>query len=474
MRISRFVGIAAIAALVSSCGGGGSSSNNNTGSGGSNGTPSSGGSATCSLSSRASWTLAQLDEWYLFPDLLDKSVDAASFSTLDDYIDALVAPARAANRDRYFTYVTSIAEENAYYASGANAGFGFRLGYDTANDRVFVIETYEGTPALGNNIDRGSELRAIGPDESSMESVRIIMSAGGPQAVINALGPNTAGVTRAIRLIDASGVDRTVTITKAEYDLDPVSDRYGAKIIDDGGKLVGYINLRSFIAPANADLSQAFADFRAAGVTELIIDQRYNGGGAIAVAEHFGDLMARNLDGEVFDRIAFRASKASNNSTYTLNARPESIAPTRIAFITRAGTASASEMVINGMLPHITDIALIGEDTYGKPVGQIAEDLTACDDRLRIVALKVENADGQGDYYDGLLDFVPNSCSANDDISAQLGDPNEAMVARALDWLAGRSCTAIGAVGKAELGEERQLLQPDRPSAAQVYAPGSF
>ncbi len=438
MRISRFGGVAAIAALLSSCGGG-SSGNNNTG-GSPTPTPTSSGSATCSFASRASWTLSQLEEWYLFPDLLDSGADASAYSDLQDYIDALVAPARAANRDRFFTYVTSIAEENAYYSSGANAGFGFRLGYDTVNDRVFVIETYEGTPALGNNIDRGSEIRAIGPDEASMQSIRIIMSAGGPQAVINALGPNTAGVTRAIRVIDASGIDRTVTIAKEEYDLDPVSDRYGAKIISDGGKQVGYINLRSFIGPANADLTQAFADFRAAGVTELIIDQRYNGGGAISVAEHFGDLMARDLDGEVFDRIAFRDSKASNNTAYRLNAQAESIAPTKIAFITRPGTASASEMVINGMLPHVADIALIGENTYGKPVGQIAEDLSACDDRLRIVALKVENADGQGDYYDGLLDFVPDSCRASDDISAQLGDPDEAMVAAGGPQLHGHRC----------------------------------
>src|SRR5690606_30527795 len=118
--------------------------------------------ATCALRTRQDWALAQLQEWYLFPALLDASVSRAAHATIDSYIDALVAPARAQNRDRYFTYLTSIAEEDAFYEQGETAGFGIRLGYDTANRRVFVIEAFEGGPALANGIDRGAELLQIG------------------------------------------------------------------------------------------------------------------------------------------------------------------------------------------------------------------------------------------------------------------------------------------------------------------------
>ena len=121
------------------------------------------------------------------------------------------------------------------------------------------------------------------------------MAIGGPQAVSNALGPLDPGVTRVLSVRDQNGVVREVSLAKTDFALDPVSNRYGAKIINDGGKRVGYINLRTFIDPANADLRAAFADFRAQGVNELVIDLRYNGGGALSVSDVFGNLMARDL-----------------------------------------------------------------------------------------------------------------------------------------------------------------------------------
>lgn len=435
-------------------------------------------SGTCSLSSRQSWTLAQLNEWYLFPDLLASGVNPASHSSVQSYIDALVAPARAQSRDRFFTYITSIEEENAFFQQGASAGFGIRLGYDTGARRVFVIETFENAPALGQNVDRGTELLAIGTSETNLQTVSSLMAAGGAGNVSQALGPDTVGTTRVLRILDASGIERIVTLSKAEYALDPVSDRYGFKIINDGGRQVGYINLRTFIDTAAPDLRAGYQSLRNAGVTELVIDLRYNGGGLISIAELMGDLMGRNQGGNVFDYITFRASKSDNDSTYLFSPSSQSIQPTKIAFIGTRGTASASEMIINGMQPYLpnTDMALIGENTFGKPVGQIALDQSACDDRLRVIALRVENADRNGDYYTGLAATVPNTCRATDDLSAQLGDPNENMLSVALDFLAGRSCTPLtGALAKErpQTGE-RGFVQPDQPNTVQRNVPGIY
>jgi len=408
-----------------------------------------------------------LQEWYLFPDLLDSTVSPASYGTVQDYIDALVAPARALGRDRYFTYLTSIAEENAYYESGSSAGFGFRLHYDTGANRVFVSEAFEGGPALAAGIDRGAELLEI-----QSVSVASLMASGGPQAVINALGASIVVIFR-----DTAGVDRVAAMNREEYTLDPVSDRYGAKIIMDGAKRVGYLNLRTFIDTADPDLRAAFADFKAQGVTELIIDLRYNGGGLISVAELMGNLMAEGRNGQLFEYVAFRESKANEDESYAFQVQPQSIAPTRIAFIGTDSTASASELVINGFVPYLgTNMALVGGNTYGKPVGQIALDRPQCDDRLRAIALRIENADRQGDYYNGLATTVPVTCAASDDFSHQLGDPQEAMTKVALDFLAGRACTPISvrAGASAAAAGTRVGTPASRPALVPEHPAGTF
>ncbi|HSM52760.1 MAG TPA: S41 family peptidase [Erythrobacter sp.] len=477
MGIGRSALTATLAFSLAACGGGGSSSPPPTG-GGATPTPSPSPTA-CSLTSRQQWVKSVLDEWYLFPELLSANVNGAAYSDLQSYIDALVAPARAQSKDRYFTYITSIAEENALINSGSSAGFGIRLGYDTSANRVYVLEAYENAPGLGAGIDRGTELLAIGTNSSNLQSVSTLMAAGGPQAVIDALGPSDPGVTRVIRFRTASGVTIEASIAKADYSLDPVSDRYGVRIIDDGGKKVGYLNLRTFIvSSADPDLRAAFQQFKDQGVTELIIDFRYNGGGLVSIGNLMGDLMGAGRAGQVWSKTILRSSKSSENETKLFASQSQAIAPTKVAFIGRGGTASASELVINSMLPYLgNNVALIGTNTYGKPVGQFGFDRDQCDDRLRAVAFKTVNANDQGEYFTGLASVMPNTCRANDDIFVPLGDPREASIATALDFLAGRSCTAISEAGlrtTQAVSGERQLMQPERPTAAQHQIPGLF
>ncbi|HEU4820449.1 MAG TPA: S41 family peptidase [Qipengyuania sp.] len=414
-----------------------------------------------------------MNEWYLFPELLDTSVNAASFTDVQAYIDALVAPARAQSKDRYFSYITSIAEENALIQSGSNAGFGIRLSYDTTANRVYVMEAFEAAPGFAAGIDRGTELLSI-----NGQSVASLMASGGANAVSDALGPTQAGVSRTLGFRTVEGTERTVAITKADYSLDPISDRYGVKILDDGTGPVGYLNLRTFIVEdANNQLRTAFQQFRDAGVTKVILDFRYNGGGLVSVAKLLGDLMAADKTGQVFSRTTLRASKSAENDTDLFASQPQAIAAMKIAVIGRSGTASASELVANAFIPYLgPNIALIGANTYGKPVGQFAFDRSACDDRLRAVAFRTVNRDGGGDYYTGLAAVMPRTCVADDGLFKPLGDPAEASTKVALDFLAGRACSPISGEGvTAQGGVERfQLLQPRTPTAAQRDNPALY
>ncbi|MBX3594730.1 MAG: peptidase S41 [Sphingomonas sp.] len=461
----------ASAALISACSGGGSGSVSGGGSG-SSPTPT---SSQCSLSARQSWAADVLNEWYLFPETLPANLSPTPYTSVQDYIDALTATARAQRKDRYFTYITSITEENAYYNSGSSAGFGFRMSIDTSANRVFVAEAFENTPALNAGIDRGTEILAIGDTTASMRTVSAIITAEGSAGISNALGPSTAGLSRALQIKDLSGATRTITVTKADYELTPVSSRYGAKVIDDGGKKVGYINLRTFINTAETPLRNAFASFRAQGITEVIIDLRYNGGGLVSIADLMNNLLGGNRStSQVANYVTYRASKSSNNSTTYFAPQAQSIASTKIAFIGTGGTASASELVMNTYVPYLgANAALVGTNTYGKPVGQIAIDKSACDDRLRVISFALENASHQGAYYDGLAGFMGATCRASDDVTQPLGDPAEASTRAALDFLAGRSCTAISSITTQSAGR-MLLVSPERPTTAQREVPGLF
>lgn len=458
------------ALFLSGCGGGG---------GGSSGvtavaptpSPTPTPSQSCTLRDRQLWAEQQIREWYLFPEDVPISLDPEPYPTVNAYIDALTATARAQNKDRFTTYVTSIAQENAYNASGQTAAFGIRLGYDSANRTVTILDSYETGPAFTAGLTRGVRITAVGERPDSLVSVSDLFVRGGSAAVSDALGPSTAGVSRVIRYQPLVGTETTVTVTKAEFNIPPVSPTFGTQIINSGGQSVGYINLRTFIAPAETPLREAFQRFRTAGVDRVVIDFRYNGGGLLSVSDLMGDLMGRSrLTTDLFSRITFRPSKSSQNSTHLFTVAPQSIAPRALAFITTGSTASASELVAAGMLPWTRgNIWMVGENSYGKPIGQIAIDRTVCDDRLRVIAFAVKNADGDGDYYTGLKSVFDRrgekTCAAPDTPTLAMGNPAEGQTAVALSALSGASCTPMSD------GAARMPALSDTESAAAVSAP---
>jgi len=253
------LGRTALSLLVSvslvACGGGGSSSvAPATGGGGTPApTPTPTPPATgCSLRAQQDFADTVLNDWYLFPDLL-ASANPASFNSVQTFLDARVAPARAQGRDQGFTFATSIAEENALVNSGSSAGFGIRLSFDNAAGRLFVAEAYEGASGLAAGLDRGSEITAIGTTGANLQTVSSLIASGGPQAVINALGPADAGVARVLRFVQPGGATFESNIVKSDFSLDPISNRYGTLIVINRIPMLSATHrscLRKKVAPA--------------------------------------------------------------------------------------------------------------------------------------------------------------------------------------------------------------------------------
>lgn len=456
--------LAACASLLSACGGGGG------GDGGGGG----GGSGLCGETSRKEWVLAAAREWYLFQDTLPATVNVGDYATAEALLDALTANARAQGKDRFFSYLTTKAAENSLLGEGEFNGFGFRTRTDPVN-RPKVVDVFASSPASEAGLLRGDEIVAVNQG-SGFVDVSVSLAGGG--SINDLLGPADTGVVRGLRL-SRNGSTIEVSMTKRTVTIDPVPDDFGVKVLPLAGTSgVGYVHLRSYISTADQQLRDAFAQFRAQNLQYYVVDLRYNGGGLVSIAQIVNDLLggARSTSDVQF-HTEYNPNKSGRNSSTRFQPRAQSVQPVRIAFLTTDGTASASEIDINSMKPWV-EVAIVGSDTYGKPVGQEAFDLaSSCQDRLRLITFRTTNSLGEGDYYDGLAASMPFACAAQDTLDHPMGETSDSLTSEALHWLGTGACTTTiataqaGGAAKAAALVQRYPMS-SRPSAAERWLPG--
>jgi C-terminal processing protease CtpA/Prc len=444
------------------------------GGGGSGGGMSAGGA--CSVTNQKQFVLDATREWYLFQDLLPASVSIASFATAQELLDSLTATARAQGKDRFFSFLTTPQADSSFFQEGQFIGFGFQSSIQ--GNQLFLTDVFEASPAADGGLTRGVEITAVDAGAGFISMATILAT---DPNLEQAFGPSTEGVQRGLRFLRLNGQQVEVTLTKRIVTILPVPAAGGTAILSlpsNPSVRVGYSHLRTFISTAETPLRNAYAQFRAQGINYIIVDFRSNGGGLVSIAEFIGDLNGRNrAAADVFSNMRFNAAKSSNDSVRRFLPQPQSVTPVRIAFITTGGTASASELVINSMKPWV-EVAIVGANTFGKPVGQAAFDLSGCDLRLRLIAFKTTNANNEGDYFDGLAPTMPgNSCAAADDLARSPGDALEDSTAEALRWLGTGACRQVmgtGAPGLQMTLRPARIPMPRSPTPAQAYLPGLF
>lgn len=442
----------------------------------------------CSETAKKQFVLDTARDRYLFLDLLPANVDIGQYATAGELMNALAATARAQNKDRFFSFITTISGEQQVLAAGTSVGFGVSLSQRQSNTRLFVAQVFEASAAADAGFARGDEILAIGTSDTTLEDVAPILARSG---LTDALGASTAGVSRSFRVRTPAGATVVRTVTKREFNINPVPASLVRVIPRLGNTPVGYFYFRSFISPADADLRNAFQTFRNAGVRDVIIDMRYNGGGLVATAEILMNLLGGGTANQVMYRTRLNSRYTSSEQTvrFASPAVAQSVAPLKIAFLATDLSASASELVINTLAPYV-DVAIVGARTFGKPVGQTAHDMSACDFRLRLVSFGDVNRDGYGDYFSGLPpgdnNYTDAFCAVADDLSKALGAADENLYREALGWINTNACgTVISAGGpqKSTSGLDAFGIpaddiavapRPDAPTPIQVYMPGSF
>lgn len=374
----------------------------------------------CGIVEQNEFVYRTMQDLYLWSDEVP-AVDPAAFGSPEALLDALRVPQDS------FSFIRSIAEDDALLGDGQFVGIGVRSD-QPAPEELRIVEVFEGGPADRAGLDRGDRILSV--------NGRPIAEVLADEGFSAALGPAEVGVEVDLTWRTPAGTERAATVTKAVVTIPPVAR---VDVLDTAAGPVGYLVFRTFVETAAGPLEDAFATFKSAGVAQVVIDLRYNTGGLLSIAQLLADLAGgAGAAGAPIYSLEYNAANSDRNRTVLFRDRANSLDPVRLIFITTGRTASASEMVINALEPFY-DVVLVGERTFGKPVGQ--DGVTFCDQVLRAVTFRTVNALGEGDFFDGL----PADCPAADDLDTPLGDPAEASLAEALYVAVNGACSGPAA-----------------------------
>lgn len=363
-------------------------------------------------------------EWYFWNSKLPTTIDLTKFATNEELLNGIIYKPL----DRFSYLTTQQAFNNSFVGRNAGHGFGFAF---TSDEKVFISFVFDESPAGKDGWKRGWEITQI----NGKAIADYKTSTGGYDFK---LGTSDPGISNTFTFKLPDGSTTTRTNVKAEYQSNSVLDQ---RVFTSGGKKVGYWAYQSFKATAglsptrSTEVQKSMEYFQGQGIQELIIDLRYNGGGSVAVAEQICNyLIQASNSGKLMYTNKLNDMKSSSNTIRNFS-KIDNLNLSRIVFITSRGSASASELIINNLDPYM-DVVLIGDNTFGKPVGSFplsSYNRVLKDNDVEVVPITfaTANAQGKAEYFDGF----PADFSVGDTPQYPWGDTKDARLAAALQYI---------------------------------------
>jgi hypothetical protein len=415
------------------------------------------------------WLRSWTNDLYLwFDEVTDQ--DPSLFSTTAAYFQVLkttaTTPSGAPKDKFHFTYAT--AKWESLSGAGVQAGYGAQwvIISGAPPRQVVVAYTEPGSPAVAApaNLTRGAEVLKV----DGVDLVNDATDAG--VATLNAgLFPTATGQTHAFEIRDLNGTVRDVSMVSADVTSHPVQN---VTTIATSTGPVGYMLFNNQTAPAEAAVVSAFTTLQSAGVRDLVLDIRYNGGGFLDIASEVAYMIAGPgpTAGMTFELTQFNSKHPSIDPVTGAPIAPDPFLSTtqgysvpagralpsldllRVFVLTGPDTCSASEAIINSLRGIGIPVVQIGSTTCGKPYGFYPQD--NCGTTYFSIEFRGVNAVNFGDYTDG---FSPNNsptptnaqlpgCAVADDFTHALGDPAEARLAAALNYRTASLCPVASAL----------------------------
>lgn len=380
------------------------------------------------------WILANMREYYLWNQSLPAAADGQQEPVT--FFNSLKQP-----RDRF-----SVIYNESNFPKGMLRTFGidyYIIPWVQAPGGAIGIVNFviPGTAAALNGLKRGDYFTRI--------SNTIITPANAQQLGKELLLKSKSNITTA-KVLDNGQVTEAQQVA-IEGRLIVENPLYEKKTWQINGKKIAYLFLNNFDDYYNNDVLQAFRKFKEEGVSELIIDLRYNPGGSVTGAALLSALVAPGLDelkpfvqyaGNAKQQVKMRSFKdvlavpSDGNKVIPFSAlAPGQLSLPRVFILGTAITASAAEVVINNLKPY-TQVVLIGQTTFGKDVGAVSITNKRIPWSLLPVTYKLSNARGAGGYENGI---TPQYVSDEKSILPlfPIADQQDPLIAQALSLITG-------------------------------------
>lgn len=405
-----------------------------------------------------SFIYSAMNIWYLYkPDVPDLANDRFasqnelteflnSFSSPEELFDALNAP-----QDRFSFIVDDYRELEAALAGislshGMEYGLVFFPGSET-NVFGFVRYVLPNSDAAQKGVERGMIFSSIDGVQITNQNFNLLRELTSYEIGLATFdGTNVTPTGESIALVKSELIENPIHI---------------ATTLTLGGQKIGYLMYNGFTGDFDEQLNAAFGNFKSDAVSDLILDLRYNSGGSVRSAIDLSSMVTGQFTGQIFStevwnpelQTIFEENDPESlinrfNNTIRTGAAINSLNLNRVYILTTQSTASASELVINGLDPYI-EVIQVGTTTTGKfqasttfydgPAPNFRRDEANPGHFYAIQPLIFTSANANG--VTGFVDGIPPTIEFPENLTnlGVLGEVTEPLLEAALDEIFGRS-----------------------------------
>ncbi len=349
-----------------------------------------------------------MHSWYYWFDQ-SPNIDYTLYSDPQELMDALMV-----SEDKW-SFIDETEDLTSYFEEGLDYGFGFYLGWDESN-QLRVIISYNNTTAYKSGIRRGWILNKI--DDVQAQNLTTTDFS-------NFFSYDQLSME--FEFITPEGTSKIITLSKEYYNLNAV---FKVDTFNISNGITGYLSYQSFLKYSKTELDSAITILQGLNITDLIVDLRYNSGGYNSIAGHFANMLVPegNEDATFYKLKHNDIIAPYYDTTISFSSSDLNLNLNRIFFLTNSYTASASELVINGLTPYM-DVLEIGDTTSGKPYSMYGFEYK--DWLAYPVCAHTINANDYGEYADGI---VPNTFVI-DNFAYDWGEKNDLLIQQALNYI---------------------------------------